>query len=66
MQGNQAPQHVSHLITNCHFSFFTCCMSTITRCILAWVKVQSSYSAVLDGLASQPSSHAAMHAKNTA
>jgi len=25
MQGNQAPQYVSHLITNCHFSFFTYC-----------------------------------------
>jgi len=39
MQGNQAPQYVSHLIINCHFSFFTYCMSTIKRCILAWVKV---------------------------
>jgi len=39
--------YVSHLITNCHFSFFTYHMSTIRRCILAWVKVQSSYSAVL-------------------
>ena len=35
MQTNQAPQYVLHLITNCHFSFFTYCMSTIRRCILA-------------------------------
>ena len=31
MQGNQAPQYVSHLITNCHFSFSTYCMSTIRQ-----------------------------------
>ena len=35
MQGNPAPQCVSHLITNCYFSFFKKCMSTIRRCILA-------------------------------
>jgi len=31
MQGKQAPQYVSHLITNCHFFFFTYCMSTIRQ-----------------------------------
>ena len=31
MQGNQAPQYVSRLITNYHFSFFTYCMSTIRQ-----------------------------------
>ena len=31
MQGNQAPQYVSHLIKNCHFFFFTYCMSTIRQ-----------------------------------
>ena len=35
MQGNQAPQYVSHLITNCHLSFFTYCTSTVSRRILA-------------------------------
>jgi len=30
MQGNQAPQYVSLLITNCHFSFFTYCMTGVS------------------------------------
>ena len=57
MQGNQAPQYVSHLITNCHFSFFTYCMTEGVSWTGSKFKVQSSYSAVL---ASQPSSQQCM------